>query len=259
MFKNPRTGVFHMSIGSEQDLLGLLRIGRIVGLTLQEMQNRVRPGMTTVELDGIGAEVMQKHGARSAPQFVYGFPGATCISLNDEAAHGIPGERMIHAGDLVKIDVTAELDGYVADAAYTVAVPPVSPARRRLCDCAKAALKKSLAAARAGQPINAIGRAAEKAITSHGFAVLKELCGHGVGRTIHEEPRVVPHYYVPQFTQRLTEGLVLAIEPHVSAKATRIVDSQDGWTLKTANHTLVANYEHTIVVTQGQPIVVTAI
>jgi methionyl aminopeptidase len=248
-----------MSIASEQDLLGLLRVGNIVALTLQKMQSAVRPGMTTAELDSIGARVMQEHGARSAPQFIYGFPGATCLSLNDEAAHGIPGDRIIHAGDLVKIDVTAELDGYIADAAYTVAVPPVSPAKRRLCDCAKAALQKSLAAARAGRPINAIGRAAEKEVSSHGFSVVRELCGHGVGRAIHEDPRMVPHYYSPQFNERLTDGLVIAVEPHVSVKATRIVDSTDGWTLKTANHSLVANYEHTIVVTQGRPIVVTAI
>src|SRR5690242_10483057 len=114
-----------MSIESEQDMLGLLRIGKIVGLTLLEMQKSVRPGMTTAELDAIGANVLKKHGARSAPQLVYGFPGVTCISLNEEAAHGIPGKRKIAAGDLVKIDVTAELDGYMADAAITVAVHPV--------------------------------------------------------------------------------------------------------------------------------------
>ena len=128
-----------MSIESEKDLAALLRIGKIVGLTLQEMQKSVRPGMTTGELDDVGAAFLKRHGARSAPQFVYGFPGVACISLNDEAAHGIPGERVIQAGDLVKIDVTGELDGYYADAAITVAVAPVSSLRRRLCACAKAA------------------------------------------------------------------------------------------------------------------------
>jgi methionyl aminopeptidase len=248
-----------MSIESEQDMLGLLRIGKIVGLTLQEMQKSVRPGMTTAELDGIGANVLRKHGARSAPQLVYGFPGVTCISLNEEAAHGIPGERTIAAGDLVKIDVTGELDGYMADAAITVAVLPVSAMKRRLCDCAKAALRKSLDAAQAGRPINAIGRAAEQEIQRHNFAVIRELCGHGVGRTIHEDPRVIPNYYVPQYTQRLSEGLVLAIEPHVSAKAARIAEQPDGWTLKTTNNSVVANFEHTVVITKGHPIVITAV
>ena len=248
-----------MSIESEKDLQALLRIGKIVGLTLQEMQNSVRPGMTTGELDEIGDAFLQSHGARSAPRFVYGFPGTACISLNDEAAHGIPGNRIIAAGDLVKIDVTGELDGYYADAAVTVAVPPVSPLKSRLCACAKAALDKGMLAAQAGKPINAIGRTVEQEIQHHKFAVVRELCGHGVGRTIHEEPRVIPSYYSPQFSQRLTEGLVLAIEPHVSAKATRIQEQPDGWTLKASNGVPVANYEHTVVVTKGKPVVVTAL
>ena len=248
-----------MSIESEKDLEALLRIGKIVGLALQEMQHSVRPGMTTAELDDIGASFLHKYGARSAPQLVYGFPGVNCISLNEEAAHGIPGNRTISAGDLVKIDVTAELDGYMADAAITVAVPPVSPMKRRLCDCAKSALRKSLDAAQAGHPINAIGRAAEQEIQRHKFSVIRELCGHGVGRTIHEDPRVIPNYYVPQFNQRLTEGLVLAIEPHVSSKPARIAEQPDGWTLKTTNSSLVANFEHTVVVTKGRPIVITAV
>ena len=248
-----------MSIESEKDLEALLRIGKIVGLALQEMQNSVRPGMTTAELDEIGGNFLQRHGARSAPQMVYGFPGVNCISLNEEAAHGIPGNRAIAAGDLVKIDVTAELDGYMADAAVTVAVPPVSSMKRRLYDCAKSALRKSLDAAQAGRPINAIGRAAEQEIQRHKFAVIRELCGHGVGRTIHEEPRIIPNYYVPQYNQRLTEGLVLAIEPHVSTKPARIAEQPDGWTLKTTNNSLVANFEHTVVITKGRPIVITAV
>lgn len=248
-----------MSIESEQDLQALLRIGKIVGLTLQEMRNSVRVGMTTGELDQIGAAFLQSHGARSAPQFVYGFPGTTCISLNDEAAHGIPGNRVIAAGDLVKIDVTGELDGYYADAAITVAVPPVSPLKSRLCACAKAALDKGILAAQAGKPINAIGRAAEQEISQRKFAVVRELCGHGVGRTIHEEPRIIPSYYSPQFSERLTDGLVLALEPHVSVKAAQIKEQPDGWTLKTNNGSPVANYEHTVVVTRGRPVVVTAL
>jgi methionyl aminopeptidase len=247
-----------MSIESEQDLIELLRIGKIVGLTLQEMQKSVRPGMTTAELDHIGNDVLKKHGARSPPQFVYGFPGATCISLNDEAAHGIPGDRQIRPGDLVKIDVTGELNGYFADAAITVPVPPVSPLKRRLCDCAKSALQKAISSAQAGRAINAVGRIVEREIARHNFAVIYELCGHGVGRTIHEEPRAIPSYYSPQFSERLTEGLVLALEPHVTTKNTRVVEQPDGWTLKTANSGLVAVYEHTVVVTKDQPIIVTA-
>lgn len=248
-----------MSIESEKDLLGLLRIGKIVGLTLQEMQNSVKPDMTTAELDDIGAAFLKKNGAQSSPQRVYGFPGATCISLNEEAAHGIPGERVIRAGDLVKIDVTAELDGYVADSSVSMVVPPASPMKRKLCACAKSALLKGLASAQAGHPINTIGRSVEKEIARHNFAVVRELCGHGVGKTIHEEPRMIPNYYIPQLSQRLTEGLVLAIEPHVSPKSTRIMESPDGWTLKTTNGCPVAAFEHTVVITRGKPIVITAV
>src|SRR5215467_1555926 len=150
-----------MSIETANDLVSLMRIGRIVGLTLQEMRSKVRPGMTTSELDAIGAEFLARHGARPAPNLVYNFPGATCISLNDEAAHGIPGDRVIREGDLVNIDVSAELDGYFADTGATVPIPPISPLQQRLCDCTQAALNRAIDAARAGQPFNSIGRAVE--------------------------------------------------------------------------------------------------
>jgi methionyl aminopeptidase len=149
----------HMTIDSPADLKGLKRVGRVVGLAIQEMKENTRPGITTGELDAIGAAVFARHGARSAPQLAYRFPGATCISINNQAAHGIPGSRVIQAGDLVNIDVSAELDGYFADAAEMVIVPPVDSQRHNLVLCAQRALRNAMAAARAGQPLNAIGRA----------------------------------------------------------------------------------------------------
>lgn len=247
-----------MSIESEKDLAGMRRVGKVVASALREMKARVRPGMTTAELDEIGARVLERHGARSAPQLVYGFPGVNCISLNDEAVHGVPGERVIASGDLLKIDVTAELDGYIADAAVTVAVPPVSTVKRRLRECAESAFWKALAVARAGQPLYEIGRAVETEVRRHKFSVLCELNGHGVGRTIHEEPRAVPNYYDPRRRRPLTDGLVLAIEPIISAGTRWSVEAADGWTVKTADGSLAAHYEHTVVITRGRPIVLTA-
>jgi methionyl aminopeptidase len=150
-----------MTLDSPADMVGLKRIGRVVALALQAMKENVRPDVTTAELDAIAAEIFAQHQARSAPQLTYNFPGATCISINNEAAHGIPGSRKIQPGDLVNLDVSAELDGYFADAAVTVAVPPVDNMRHNLVLTAQRALNKAIAAARAGQPMNAIGKAIE--------------------------------------------------------------------------------------------------
>lgn len=247
-----------MSIESERDFTGLRRAGEVVRLTLREMQRHLRPGMTTGELDAVGAEVFERHGARSAPQLVYDFPGVTLISLNDEAIHGIPGGRVIQAGDLVKIDVTAELGGYIADAAVTVALSPASSLKRRLRNCAEAAFHRAIQVAQAGRPINAVGRAVEAEVRRQGFSVIAGLCGHGVGREIHEEPSVL-NFYDPGSTQRLTEGLVITIEPIISAGSDQYVEDADGWTLKTADGSLSAHYEHTVVITRGRPILLTAV
>lgn len=247
-----------MSIESDKDLYALKRIGRVVALALSEMRQQLQPGMTTSELDDIGQAVLNRHGARSAPQLVYGFPAATCISLNDEAAHGIPGNRIIRAGDLVNMDVSAELAGYFADAALTIVVPPASTLKRNLCHCAQRAQRQAIAAAQAGRPINVIGQAAERAARQGGFHVISELTGHGVGRNIHEEPSV-PSFYAPWARQRLTEGLVITVEPFLSTGAKRVITDPNGWTLKTPDGSLSAQYEHTIVVTRGQPIIVTVL
>jgi methionyl aminopeptidase len=246
-----------MSIETEQDLAGLTHIGTIVGRTLRAMAAGVRPGMTTAELDALGARLLEQAGARSAPALVYGFPGANCISVNHEVVHGIPGQRVIQPGDLVKIDVTAERDGYIADAALTVPVPPVSPLARALCDCAEAALRQAIAVARAGRPVTEIGRVVERVVRRRGFAVIPELTGHGVGRRIHEPP-AVPNYPDPRLRDRLTDGLVITIEPILTAGSAKIVDEADGWTISAADGRLSVHVEHTIVVTRGRALVLTA-
>lgn len=247
-----------MCIESTQDLQGLMKIGKIVGLTLETMKDQIRPGITTQQLDQIGWQVLQQQGAQPAPFLTYRFPGVTCISVNDEAAHGIPGRRVIHAGDLVKIDVSAELDGYFADAAITVPVLPVAREYQRLCDCAKAAFEAAAAVARSGVPINAIGRAAETTARRYGYQIIRELPGHGVGRALHEAPSV-PTFYRRHAKKHLTDGLVITIEPHIAAGSGRIATEADGWTLRTQDRSFAAAYEHTVIITQDRPILVTVV
>src|SRR3954447_6192797 len=145
-----------MTISSQEDLDGMTRVGKLVGEAIQQMKAAVRPGMTTAELDGVGADFLRRQGARSAPQLTYKFPGFNLISVNEQIVHGVPGPRRLEAGDVVKIDVTAELDGYIADAATTALLPPVSPLARKLRRCARAAFQKALVVARAGRQVNDI-------------------------------------------------------------------------------------------------------
>lgn len=246
-----------MSIDSEADLRGLQQAGRVVAEALRAMRAAVRPGITTAELDDIAAQVLRNEGARSAPNLIYSFPGTSCISVNDEAVHGVPGSRRLEPGDLVTLDVTVELDGYFADAAVTVAVPPVTTEAQRLLDCAEAAFWRGARTARAGQRVAVVGGEVEAEVTRHGFRILRDLCGHGIGRDIHEDPSV-PNYYDPRNRDRLTDGLVIALEPIVSVGARRSRTAPDGWTLKSADGSLTAHYEHTIVVRKGRPMVLTA-
>jgi methionyl aminopeptidase len=247
-----------VSIESYKDLLALKEVGRIVRLALQAMAEHVRAGVTTGKLADIGGKVMRENGARSAPRMVYGFPGDVLISLNDEAVHGIPSaSRKIRTGDLVKLDVTFEKNGYMADAALTVPVEPVSDEARRLVACAERAFEEAMKVARANRPVNEIGRVVEQEVRRSGFCVIRELGGHGIGHTIHEPPSV-PNFKDPSVTQRLTEGLVITVEPIIAAGSGKPVDSGDGWTVKTADGSLSAHYEHTLVITDGGPLLLTA-
>lgn len=244
-----------MSIESPNDLASLKRVGRVVADVLDHMQRAIAPGLTTRELDDVAARRLAFHGARSAPREAYQFPGYTCISVNEEIVHGIPGDRRIAAGDVVKIDVTAKLDGYVADAARTVLVGDVTPLARCLRMSAVKALERALAAARAGERIGAIGRAVQAQATGDGFAVVHELAGHGVGRKIHEPPDVLN--FDNGSRERLTDGLVIAIEPMLTAVPARCIEESDGWTIRTHNRTLAVHEEHTVVITAGRPLVLT--
>jgi methionyl aminopeptidase len=246
-----------MSIQDERDLASLRAVGRIVRQVLEAMKAEVQPGVSTRHLDEVGARVMEQNGARSAPRMVYQFPGANCISLNDEAVHGVPSDRQLKDGDLVKLDVTVEKDGYMADAAITVPVGSVSKQGQELIACAERAFHKAMLVARAGFRIFEIGRAVEREVRKSGFHVIRELGGHGIGRTIHEAPHV-PNYPDPQARQIMREGLVITVEPIISSGSGRVFTDEDGWTVKTSERALSAHFEHTLVITSGAPILLTA-
>jgi methionyl aminopeptidase len=246
-----------MSINGPEELAGMRAAGAIVCLMLSAMKRAVRVGITTGELDEVGAEVMMQHGARSAPRLVYKFPGVNCISVNDEAVHGIPGKRALRSGDLVKLDVTIEKDGFMADAAVTVPVGEVTEERRQLVECAERAFRKAMLVARAGFRVSDIGRAVEREVRRSGFSVIRDLGGHGIGRTIHEEPRV-PNFADPEANQILTAGLVITVEPIIAAGSGRTLVAPDKWTMITADHRPSAHYEHTLVIRKGAPMLLTA-
>lgn len=236
----------------------MTRAGHVVADTLRILEEAVAPGVTPADLDALAGEVFRRHGASSAPRAVYGAPVNVFVSVNDDVVHGLPSKRPLKEGDVVSLDVTPLVDGFVADAALTVAVPPVSPVAQRLVACAEAAFEAAMQAARAGRPLNVIGRAVEAEVARRGFSLLRELQGHGVGRTIHEAPDV-PNFYQPSLSKPLREGLVLAIEPMVSSgRSWRTRTRTDGWTICTRDGGLAAHYEHTVVITKRRPLILTA-
>lgn len=245
-----------MSIEGPNDLEGLKRAGAVAREARDAMLAAVAPGVSTRELDALGREILKKHGARSAPELAYDFPGATCISINDALAHGIPSDRRLAAGDVVNIDVSLELDGYWADTGASAPVGFVSSRVRQLLYVTKEAQREAMSIARAGTPINHIGRSIEKRAKRHGFRVVRNIGGHGVGRHIHEPPHV-PNVYERRASAPLWEGLVMTIEPFLTTSADTVIEDDDGWTLRTPDGSWGAQFEHTFVVTRGEPIVLT--
>lgn len=238
-----------MSIETPEDLAGMELAGRVTRAVLAAMKAAVQPGISTQELDEIGAEVMRKFGARSAPNLVYGFPGHNCISVNDEIVHGVPGGRRLLNGDLVKLDVTVEVGGYMGDACETVAVGSVNRENESLMDCTKNAFWAGLSAVRPGARAFDVGREVQKTVKAAGYFVVRDLRGHGIGRTIHEHP-IIPNEFDQHFSDVLSEGLVFTIEPLVAMGTSRTTTLKDGWTIRTRDRSRAAHYEHTVLVTR---------
>ena len=235
----------------------LKAIGRICAETLRRMQGAVRAGMTTRELDEIGRLFLEAEGAHSAPQKMYNFPGATCISVSPVIAHGIPNEYTLLEGELIHIDVSAELDGYYADTGASMTVSKGEHNFEKLIEATKSTLTKALRVARAGNPLNGISRTVQNEAKKRGYNVIYDLTGHGIGRKLHEDPKEILNYYNPSDRRILNEGLVLAVEPFLTTGIGCIVEERDGWSLRTADRTVAAQFEHTIIVTKNEPVILT--
>ncbi|MEK4473943.1 type I methionyl aminopeptidase [Paenibacillus sp. FSL R7-0048] len=248
-----------MTSDTVQDLEGLKAIGKVVGHTIAEMKKKVIPGMTTAELDLIGAEILESFGASSAPKITYNFPGSTCISVNEEVAHGIPGPRVINAGDLINIDVSAELNGYYGDAGVSFQLPPYNDDILRLCRSTEETMMSVINHLRAGMKVNEIGRMMELEARKRGYRVVRNLCSHGIGKSLHEKPFEILPFYNPRVTTVLKEGQVITIEPFLSTGADYVEQQSDGWTLSVVDNGRVAQFEHTIIVTKGEPIILTSV
>jgi methionyl aminopeptidase len=246
-----------MTIEREDQLDGLKRIGLIVGRTLEAMRAAAEPGMTTAELDAIGATALELAGAKSAPKTTYNFPGATCISVFPAIAHGIPGSQVLRAGQLVNIDVSAEKDGYFADTGASFVLHGTDAKLDALCRDGRKALQIGINAVKVGGALNAPGIAIEEFARKHRYTLIRNLASHGVGGALHEEPGEIPTWRDMSERRRINEGLVFTLEPFLSTGATWAVDSKDGWTLFADKIAPTVQYEHTLVATRRGVVITT--
>lgn len=248
-----------MSISTQDELKGIQKASDAVALTLRKMREFAQPGISTKELDEYGAELLAEMGANSAPKLTYDFPGYTCISVNEEVAHGIPSaDKILKEGDLVNIDVSAELDSFWADNGGSFVLGNDIHGHGKLVEASKRILKKAIGRIAGGVKISDIGRLIETEAKKSGYTVIKNLTGHGVGRSLHEEPHEIANYYDRYNNTRFRKNSVVAIETFISTRST-IADTQpDGWTLNGNRGGFVAQHEHTIMVTAGQPLIFTA-
>jgi methionyl aminopeptidase len=246
-----------MIVDSEEDIKHLKTIGHICAMTLKKMMEDAKPGITTGELDNIGKEFLANEGATSAPIAMYQFPGATCISISPVIAHGIPGDHVLREGELINIDVSAELDGYFADTGGSMIIAKHVPEIEKMFEATRSALAKAVHAARAGQPINMIGKTIQDEAKRNGFGVIYDLTGHGIGHQLHEDPTQVFNYYKSKDRRILEEGLVLAIEPFLTTGKGHVLEADDGWSLRTTDRSIAVQFEHTIIVTKDEPIILT--
>jgi methionyl aminopeptidase len=243
---------------SAAELEKMRAAGRLVGEVLTELTARVAPGVTTSTLDEIAEELIRRAGAIPAFKGYHGYPATICASINEEVIHGIPsGRRILNEGDVISIDVGASLDGYYGDSAVTLAVGAVSEQAAMLLRVTEESLYKAIERVRVGARISDIGHAVQHHVEAHGFSVVREFVGHGIGQRMHEEPQV-PNYGDPGRGPRLTEGMVLAIEPMVNAGKPAVKVLADGWTAVTRDGSLSAHFEHTVAVTADEPWILTA-
>lgn len=247
-----------MSITKESELRGMQKASEAVACTLKEMIAYAQPGMSTKELDEFGATILAGFGARSAPYLTYGFPGWTCISVGDEFCHGIPSDsRILAEGDLINIDVSAELDGFWADNGGSFVLGADVHQHQKLVDASKDILRNAISNIKGGVKIADIGHLMETEARKQGYKVIKNLGGHGIGRSLHEDPEELLNYRNRFDQRRFRKNSVVAIETFIATSSTYAVELNDGWTMVGNKGGYMAQHEHTIVVTDGAPIILT--
>ncbi|GAB4413353.1 MAG: type I methionyl aminopeptidase [Bacteroidia bacterium] len=248
-----------MSITTPHELQGMQRVSEAVGETLRRMRAHIRPGMSAQELDEYGGELLRSMGAHPAPRLAYDFPGWTCICVGQEVAHGIPtATKIFREGDLVNIDVSAEMDGYWSDNGGSFVLGQDIHGHQRLVDTSRSILLKALGRIRGGVKIAEIGRLIETEARRAGYTVIRNLTGHGVGRSLHEDPEEIANYYDRLNTRRFRKHSTVAVETFISTASTYAEDSGDGWTLVGNRGGFVAQHEHTILVTDAAPVILTS-
>ncbi|MBL4709974.1 MAG: type I methionyl aminopeptidase [Flavobacteriales bacterium] len=247
-----------MSITKESELEGMKKVSEAVALTLKQMREYAKAGMSTKELDEFGGKILKAYGAKSAPYETYGFPGYTCISVNQEGAHGIPSnKKILKEGDLINIDVSAELGGFWSDNGGSFIVGTDINNHQALVDSSKEILQKAIYTIKGGVKIADIGYLIEKEAKKRGLKVIKNLAGHGVGRSLHEKPENILNHRVKSNRERFKKNTTVAIETFIATKSTVAVELDDGWTLVGNKGGFIAQHEHTILITDEQPIILT--
>lgn len=246
-----------MTLDNEGQLLGLKKIGTIVADCLKHMLSSIEDGMTTRELDQIGRTFLDRHGAKSAPELTYGFPGATCISIGQVAAHGIPDETRIVPDTLINVDVSAELGGFFGDTGASHYYKGQNKRLKELCKATRGALNAAIRDVKSFAPLNGIGKAVEKEAKKGGFSVIRNLCSHGVGSSLHEDPEEIPCYFDPRDRRLIRDGMVFTIEPFLSTRTREVTDGADGWALLNDIGHFSAQYEHSMVATKKGAIILT--
>lgn len=247
-----------MSISSQNELAGMKAISEAVAATLKEMRNYSKAGISTLELDEFGRTILEKFGAKSAPKLTYGFPGWTCISVNNEVAHGIPSKNtLLKEGDLINIDVSAELDGFWSDNGGSFVLGEDLNQHKPLVNASRTILKKAITSVRPGMRIAELGKLIETEAATYGYTVIRNLVGHGIGRSLHEAPKEIPCYYDRYNTNRFRRNSVIAIETFISTGSTHAHDKGDGWTFITKDGSFVAQHEHTLVIQEDGALILT--
>jgi methionyl aminopeptidase len=241
---------------SEKEIDAMARAGRVVADTFALLGESMRPGVTTKELDEIAEDYIRSQGGVPTFKGYHGFPASICTSPNSMVVHGIPGPYRIQEGDLISVDVGVTLGGFVADSAYTFGVGPIEDEAQRLLDVCQAALEAGIEQARAGNHVGDISAAVQRTTERVGFSVVRSLVGHGIGRSMHEEPQI-PNWGEPSRGPELAPGITLAIEPMITVGSAEVVVADDRWSISTEDGSLSAHFEHTVAVTEAQPRILT--